>query len=159
MLCASRDNIARIEKIMCVNTIAPFSITTRDATTRPSPCVSPCIVDNATKLKFQKIRWDQEKICVFSFLVQLLLIHSLAHPCKSWAVQDASTLPTLLASNSKYCSTKGKWKKWWELMLFYVFALEFTSRPIIEAMAAWPTLIGHFWPRSILTHSPSSLFV
>jgi hypothetical protein len=27
---------------------------------------------------------------------------------------------------------------------FYVFALKFTSTLIIEAMAAWPTLIGHF---------------
>jgi hypothetical protein len=93
------------------------------------------------------------KKCIYSHMFQLLLLlsHSLACPLISWVI-NAITLLTLLAMNAKYCSAKEKWKKWCKLMLFYFFALKFTSRPwIMVAIAAWPTLLGifalaQFWP-------------
>ena len=38
------------------------------------------------------------------------------------------------------------------------FCPEIHLNLIIEAIAAWPPLIGRYCPRTILTHSPSSLF-
>ncbi len=56
MLRARHSNIAEIEKIMRTNPIAPFSKTIQDETTRPPPCVSPYIVDDAAELELQKMR-------------------------------------------------------------------------------------------------------
>jgi hypothetical protein len=56
MLHARHSDIAEIEKIVRANPIAPFSKTIQDGTTRPPPCVSPCIVDDAAELELQKMR-------------------------------------------------------------------------------------------------------
>jgi hypothetical protein len=56
MLRARHGDIAEIEKIMHENPIALFSKTIQDGTTRPPPCVSPCIVDDAAGLELQKMR-------------------------------------------------------------------------------------------------------
>jgi hypothetical protein len=56
---ARHSDIAGIKKNVHANLIAPFSMTIKDGTTHPPPCISPWIIDDAAEFLLQKIWWDQ----------------------------------------------------------------------------------------------------
>jgi hypothetical protein len=129
MLYAYWGDIARIQKIMCANTIALFSTTINHQRFNNPPTSMHLYIhwrkhDNVSVAKNMV---TSVKMCLFSyFLLGLLLIHSLAHP---WIVLEiyASTLPSLFAMPAKYHSTILQRKRW-EEMFSCVFILKFTSK-------------------------------